>query len=231
MKKETLVKFYSVYKLYIFPSAIALSSLFLIIFAIYPQAVKLIENQKLAGDSINRTQFLATKVQALEGYDEEDLSQKVNIVLDSFPSDKEYGRVLGLLQGLAAQSGFIVSSISFGNASGKTGAANSFGVNLEVSGPKALFRALLSSLDNSPRIVRVSSLDILSARSADVLNVKLAIEVLYSPIPQNLGTIDSPLPNISSEEEGLIAALKTTTLPASASAATTSPRGKVNPFE
>lgn len=234
MKKEPIFKFYFVYRLYIFPAIIVLSSFFLVIFVIYPQIVKLIENQKLAGDIVNKTQFLNTKVQALENYNAEELSQKVRVVLGSLPSDKEYGSVLGVLQNLIAQSGFVINSIALGNTSGKTGNANSFGINLEITGPGTLFQNLLTSLDNSPRILRVNSVDISSARSSDTLNAKVALDVLYSPVSQSLGNVDSPLPELSQKDEELISALQSSaraSLPASSSAVITSPRGKANPFD
>lgn len=231
MKKETVSKFYLRYRLYIFPAIVALSSLFLIIFAIYPQTAKLIENQKIAGDLMNKSQFLATKVTALESFNEEDLSQKVGVALKAFPVDKDYGNIFGLLQGLATQSGFTISSIALGNTSGKLGNASSFAIKLEVSGPKSFFQNFLNSLDNSPRIMRVSSVDISSAQTSTTLNAALVIEILYSPAPQNFGTVDSPLPSLSQKEEELLATLSRTVVPASPSAVQTSPRGKSNPFE
>ena len=46
MKKEDLIKFYTAYRAYIFPAGVALASIFLILFVIYPQTVKLFNNQK-----------------------------------------------------------------------------------------------------------------------------------------------------------------------------------------
>ncbi len=231
MKKETINKFYLRYRLYIFPAIVALSSLFLIIFAIYPQTAKLIENQKVAGDLTNKSKFLETKVVALESYNGEDLSQKVGMALDAFPADKDYGNILGLLQGLAAQSGFTISSIALGNTSGKLGNASNFEIKLEIKGPRNLFQIFLMNLENSPRIMRVSSIDISSAQASEALDAAVVIEVLYSPSPQSFGTVDSPLPTLSQKDEEILVALSRTTLTASFSAVQPSQRGKANPFE
>lgn len=231
MKKETIIQFYLHYRLYIFPVIVALSSLFLIIFAIYPQTAKLIENQKVAGDLTNKSKFLATKVAALESLNGEDLSQKVGIALNVFPTDKDYGNILGLLQGLTAQSGFTISSITLGNTSGKLGNENSFEIKLEIKGPRNLFQIFLMNLENSPRIMKVSSLDISSTQASETIDAAVVIVVLYSPTPQSFGTVDSPLPSLSQKEEELLVVLSKTALTASRSAVQPSQRGKANPFE
>lgn len=231
MKKEIALQFYSRYKLYIFPAVVALSSLFLIIFAIYPQTAKLIENQKVAGDLMNKSKFLATNVAALESVNGEDLAQKIGITLNVFPTEKDYGKVLGLLQGLAAQSGFIISSVTLSNTSGKVGNANSYEIKLEIKGPKTLFQNFITNLENLPRIIRVSSIDISSNQASETISTSVVIEALYSSMPQTFGAVDSPLPSFSQTEEDLLIALSKISFTASSSAVSTSQRGKTNPFE
>lgn len=231
MKKETIAKFYLQYRLYIFPAIVALSSLFLIIFAIYPQTAKLIENQKTEGDLVNKSKFLTTKVVALESYNEEDLSSKVGVVLNAFPAYKDYERILGLLQGLTMESGFTISSIALSGTSGQAGNSNSFGIKLEIKGPKALFQNLLTSLENSPRIMRIGNIDITTAQASEAVDAAVGLEVLYSSMPQNFGSIDSPLPELTQKEEELLASFAERSASASPSAAQSSQRGKANPFE
>src|SRR3989304_7777764 len=98
MKKEILIKFYTTYRLYIFPAVVGLSSLFLIVFAIYPQVIALINNQKLFGELIDQSKFLEAKADTLESYDENDLARKVNLVIPAYPQDNDFGRILDVLQ-------------------------------------------------------------------------------------------------------------------------------------
>ncbi|MBI4038618.1 type 4a pilus biogenesis protein PilO [Candidatus Daviesbacteria bacterium] len=231
MNKSNLVKFYSTYKLYIFPTVVGLSALFLILFVIYPQAVKLVTNQKKEGELVNKSEFLESKVLALESYDGEDLSRKLEYTLSAFPEEKDFGNVIGLLQQLAGQSGFNVSSIALGASSSKA-KQESYEVKLEVTGAKALIQTLLSNLENSPRLIQVGGIEI-SSSSSQGTDVSLTISVLYSPILTNFGSIDSPLPQLSQQEEELISRLSRETsivsgLPTNAAL---TPRGKVNPFE
>lgn len=231
IKKETVAKFYLNYKFYIFPAIVALSSLFLIVFAIYPQTVKLLDNQRLSNDLINKSKFLETKVAALESYDAEDLSRKVELVLNSYPADKDFGNILGILQQQATQFGFNIVSASLGGAASKLGNTESYEIRLEVVGAKASLSSFLNSLENSARLMRVKSIDI-SSGQASTFSVALIVEVLYAKAPQTFGSIDSPLPTFGQKDEELLASLTATTgTVATPSAIPPSQRGKLNPFE
>lgn len=235
MKKEIVAKFYSKYKLYVFPLIVTLSSLFLIAFAIYPQTIKLISNQKAIGNLINKSNFFETKVTALGSYDETDLSRKVGLALSTYPVDKDFGNTVGLLQQLAVQLGFNVKAISLGGAAGKFGKSESFEIKLEIQGSKALLPTLLNNLENSSRLVRITSIDISSNQNSGAVDASLAVEILYSPIPQNLETVDSVLPEFSQKDEDLITALARVNETAQSLSATESSvpslKGKSNPFK
>ncbi len=233
MKKEEVIKFYINFRLYIFPAVVALSSLFLIISVIFPQVVKLLENQKAIGELTNKSKFLDTKVVALESYNSEDLSRKVGFALSSLPADRDFGNILGLLQQAISQAGYTINSVSFGSATGKVGTSSSYEVKMEIKGSKITFQTLLNNLENLIRLVRVSSIDISTNQLTQALDIALVVEVLYSPIPQSFGSVDSPLPQISQKDEELLArlAVGANVIVSSPSATLGLPRGKSNPFE
>ncbi|GEM_PF-2041235 len=244
MTKEDLIKFYSIHKAQIFPVIVALSSLFLIIFVIYPQTARLISNQNALGDLNRRSEFLETKVVALESYDEGELSNRVGLILTTLPTDKDFGNVLGLLQQLTVQSGFSANSISFSNSASKIAKLRNFEVKLDIRGSKASLQTLLDNLENSPRLVRINSIDALSRGDTETIESILGVDALYSELPKDFGGIDSPLPELSEKDNELISKLEqlkqaafeqggqTALVPStSSSSAVESPRGKSNPFE
>lgn len=230
MQKEFIVNFYTNYKLYIFPAVVALSSLFLIIFAIYPQTKNLIENQKTVGELNQKSQFLNNKVSALESYDEEDLSQKAQFVLNALPVDRDLGNTLGLLQYVVAQSGFSINSINFGSAGGKVDNAESFEVKLEVKGTKALLQTLLNNLESSPRLIKIKNFDISSNQNAQSVDVSLVLEILYLQLPKSFGAVDSPITQLTQKDEAMISSLEQAIKLVPATSARSS-KGKANPFE
>lgn len=234
MKKEVLAKFYQTYKLVVFPAVVALSSLILIIFVIYPQTAKLFANSKVEADLKSKSKLLEAKADSLENYDEADLTRKVVYVLNAFPGEKDFLNVMVLLQILTSQSGFNILSLSPGSGSAsEPGKQPSYQVKLEILGPKQALSSLVTSIEQSSRIMRVLNLEISATRQADVVNVILSLEVLFSPLPSQLGTVDSPLPVLTSEDEQLIAKLAASapSVVVPTETVTLGPRGKSNPFE
>lgn len=237
MKKEELLKFYQDYRIYIFPLLVALSSLVLIVFVIYPQISKLIANQQIKEEISSKSSFLEVKAQVLDSVDQVDLERKVDFALRSFPADKDFASVLGLLQALAAQSGFSIISAQLGAAQPKGGNVESYTLRLDLLGSNTSLLVFLSSIENSTRIMRVSSIEVSPGRESQGATVSINVEVLYSSAPKTYGSLDSPLPELDSEDEEIIARL------AGASGLTGSqagqpatsgplgPRGKSNPFE
>lgn len=232
MKKETVAKFYQKYRLYIFPAIVALSSLFLIVFAIYPQTVKMITSQQTAGNLMNKSKFLDAKVSALESYNEEDLTRKVKLSLASLPAEKDFGNVIELLQHLVGQAGFSVAGITLGSSANKLANSESFEIRLEIKGNKALLPFLLDSLEKSPRLMRISNIDASSNQNSGTLDAALGMEVLYSGLPQSFGSIDSPLPEFNQEDEELIVTLARSVGSISPSSTVSAgPRGREDPFK
>lgn len=231
MKKEGLLKFYLHYRLYIFPAVAVVSSLILIIFVIYPQAVKLLTNQKLEQDLSKKGAFLEEKAQALESYDTADLSEKIKYVLSSYPTDKDFANAVGVLQNLMAQAGFNIVSLSLGGSSGKEAKLQSYSVKLDLLGPLRFLPVLLSNIEGSPRLMRVSGIETTVGKDEASATITLNIEVLYSEAPSGFGTVDSPLTQLSQKDEEVLAALASSGVSQLEATAAAAPRGKSNPFE
>mgnify|MGYP001558324875 CR=1 FL=1 len=232
MKKETVIKFYLTYRLYLFPVAIAISSLILIFLIIIPQLGKLISNQKAEKALVNNLKFLEVKAQTLDSYDSNDLSNKVSYVLASFPQDKDFGNVIGLIQNLTIQSGFSLTTMTISTATNKTANAQSYSIELEVVGPKNLISILLSNIERSTRLMRVGSIEIRNTISQQTVNISLSLDVLFAPTPASFGSIDSTLPDLSQKDQELLTTLAKNFTPVFTSENVSLPsRGKANPFE
>lgn len=235
MKKEEILKFYQNHRLYIFPLAVVFSSLILIVFVIYPQMVKFISNYKVEREIIDKSKFLESKVRSLESYDSADLNRKVEFALNSYSIDKDFINAVGLLQNLTAQSGFSITSMSLGGNSQKKENAQdqSYSIKLEITGPTTQLPALLSSIDSSPRLMRVSSMDTVLEKDPKSAVISLNVEVLYSAAPKDIGDIYAPLPSLSEQDEEIIAKLAGLSSQANFQqpVVQSGPRGKENPFE
>lgn len=231
MKKEEFLKFYLNYRLYLFPAAVALASLILIIFVIYPHAVKLIAGKQVEGIILDKSKFLEAKAQVLESLDQADLERQVNFALGSLPQDKDFVSALSLLQSLTSRSGFDITSVSLGSGSSKNINAQSYHLTLKIFGSLNLLPILLSNIENSSRLMRVSTFETTTGGNLPAADISLNIEVLYLPAPTDFGSVDSPLPSLSEKDQEVIAKLAKRDTSAPPKTTQLGPRGKANPFE
>lgn len=233
MKKEAILQLYQTYRLYIFPAIVALSSLVLIIFVIYPQTIKLVTNQKVEGEILDKSKLLVAKAEALENYDPTDLSQKVDIAINSYPVDKDFVSALGILQNLTSQAGFSIITMSLGSGSIKIPNTQAYNIKLDVLGPGSLLPVLLSNIESSSRLMRMSSIEVTLGKDSKATIISLNVDVLYSSAPQAFGSVDSPLPELSEQDQEVIVKLARVGTSASSHQITSQlgSRGKANPFE
>lgn len=232
MNKELSINFYQKYKLFIFSGVVAFSSLILIIFVIYPQVLKLIANQKVEGEMISKTKFLDDKAQALANYDKSDLDRKVALALNSYPADKDFISAFSLLQNVVSQSGFTTAAIGLGSGSLKTANTNSYDLKVDILGPASLVPVLLRNIESSFRLMRVGSVEAVAGTDPQFVNLTLGVNVLFSPAPSSFGSADSPISELTQEDEDVIARLAkaVNSIPATQSRMQVA-RGKSNPFQ
>lgn len=231
MKRQEALKFYSKYNFYIFPSVVALSCLLLIVFVIFPTLSQLISNQKTTGELANKHKALEAKASALEGFSEEDLKFKLSSLLNVFPTEKDFGNALFVIQGITKELGFIISSFTIGGGSEK--GEQSYIVKITLQGLKTSFPTLLNKIESSKRVMRIQTIDITQGRDLQFLEANLSIEVFFASAPSGFGGVDSPLPSLSEREEELIASFASGTAPSAALQEEVIPTtiGKANPFE
>ncbi len=241
MRKDDLLKLYQTYRLYIFPAGIILASAILIIFVIYPQTVSLLDNQKVKTELAAKNNFLEVKAEELETYNNQDLVQKVTYVVTAYPPAKDYISAISVLQNIVLQSNFSVTSlVLLGDnvQDGKKSPSSSYGIKLEVSGPLQLLPQLLAKIENSPRIMRLSSIEVIPGKDPKASSASLVVDVLYSSEQGNVGSVDTPAPKLSEKDEEIIQKLAKL-IPAANAQTNVSvstptvigPRGKENPFE
>ena len=224
--------FYQAHKLYKFPVVVAASSLILIIFVIYPQISSLLSNQKTQDETLGKISVLEAKAQALESYDPADLNLRVSYALNVYPAEKDFMTAIGILQKLTSKLGFEISSLALGSAgSNKLTNAQSFNIKLDITGPEAMLNKLLKDIESSPRLMRINSLEVNSSRQTGAGAAALVVDVLFAQAPSGFGSIDSPLPELSSKEQEIIQKLARFSSTAAQSVVKFGPRGKENPFE
>ena len=234
MNREEALKFYERFKIYIFPFVAALSCLILIFFVIYPQGVKLLSNKGVQDDLAKRSEFLEAKAATLESVDEAGLTTKLQYALASYPPEKDFANILGIIKGVANENGFSINGMIINPSAGGGGTdSQKYSVKTDLLGSKNLLSRLISSIESQPRIMKVATIEITKNPLSDSISVLMDIEVLYEPAPVSFGGSDSPIPEISQEDEELLATLASFRGPSqpTVSVPQAGPKGKSNPFE
>ncbi len=213
---------------------VAISCLILIFFVIFPQFLSLISAHTAAGELSSKAKFLEVKAQALQNYNEEDLSSKVSYALSAYPEDKDYANALSALQGIASKWGFVITAFALSGGEVKIKGAQSYVIKLDITGSRALLPSFLNEIEISNRLMRVNGLEVSSGRDTAAVESSLTILAFYAPVPTTFGSVDSPLPTLSSEEEEIITKLSSNApvqLPSEEPQEVIIPTGKANPFE
>lgn len=234
MDKKQLIEIYQKYRLILFPGITAISSVVLIVLVIFPQLSKFMSNNTAYNDIVKKNDFLEVKAIDLEVVNEVDLKQKLDTSLVALPANKDITEIIGIIQSIIAQSGFVLSSLQFGEDI-SIGGQSAFKVKLDIAGSATVLNVLLSNIESSYRPMKIDTIDISNPKNSDNINGTLTINVFYAPIPNTLGSIDAPVPKLSEKEEEIISTLARSTTVATEntniSIGNFAPRGKINPFE
>lgn len=235
--KEMLGKFYTKYKTIIYPFFVGIASLTLVILVIIPQIKGYLGSKDSELKIQNRLKILESKAKELENINDDELRRKVQSAVAALPTEKDYTSVIGFLQRLSAEAGINLESVILDSGGAKnTAIASSFAVKVEINAGKLNFDEFLKKIENAPSVLKISNISV-DRGTDDLISSSLVIDVFYSPTPNTLGSIDSPLPKLTSEEEVLIQELVSSlavvpvTSVSSKQPENILPRGKSNPFE
>lgn len=232
MNLELVKSFYKQYRSPIFMISTGIASLVLIGVLIIPQIIILIDNNKAYQDITTKSKFLEVKATDLQKINQEELKNKLDASFIALPADKDLNNTIGIMQSIVASSGFGLQSLSF---SSTTEEKQSFGVKLEVTGPKDSLNKLLTGLESSYRPLRVRTLDMISPKSGNIISGTIGVDVFFAPIPDSIAAVDAPTPELNSKDEELIGSLviqaaESGFVPETEQAVLQVP-GKSNPFE
>lgn len=142
-----------------------------------------------------RLSRLTGKATLLESLDEYELEKKVAIAEKALPSKKALAEILVGLSSLSSENGvsFIGFSIAPGGLLPEEFEELVFQATFE--GARDKLESFLGKLNQVLPIMKVTSFDIQEEK------IMVKIESYSSPLPESLGKIDAPLPQITKEEE------------------------------
>jgi len=232
--KTQIKEFYGKYRVFIYPAVVSVASLIIIILVLIPQIQAFIDGRSTLEDANQKSKFLETKASELSNIDSEDLSKKLSLAVSSLPTDKDYGSIIGIIQRIGSDTGARIVSLSISSGAAEKNVG--FSVQLTVIGLKESVDRMIENIENSPRIMKVSNMEISTSRTDGAVGADFVVNVFYEPAPKTLGSIESELPKFSQADEEILARLASTSLSTTSPSSPTGPsqllpRGKANPFQ
>jgi Tfp pilus assembly protein PilO len=235
MKIEDIVGIYQRYKIVIFPVLVGVLSVVIGYTIIYHQISLYISGNDEISRLKDRITRLTTKAQTLSSLDTSNLQTELDTSLTALPADKDLANLIGLIQSQAAVNNVILVTASVGQTGGDPKAKfNPFILTLEVGGSTVNFRNFVNSLEKTPRVMRVATLNVSPSIASSAASATTAVELYYAPTPSEVGAIDAPVPTISQSEQDILDNLssESTVVPTVGGAPVDSvPQGKANPFQ
>ena len=213
------------YMIFIYPLAVGVASLILIFFVIVPQLQGFLSGQENVSSARIRLNNLDAKAATLANFDQKAYTEKLLAAFSSLPVDQDLSAIVGIFQNLTTSAGMALSNLRVGGEE----EGNSYSVTAEVVGPANNLSLLLDVVDNSPRVMKLVTLDTNPA-GGDLVNATISVNVFYAPAPDSLGLVDTPLPELTEEDQAILTSL---TVPGSVGIPepVLLPSGKSNPFE
>lgn len=162
-----------------------------------PKIKTIVEFKGGLGKEREKLSRLTEKSTLLEGLDEYELGKRVAMVEEALPSKKAVAEILVALSFVAEESN--ASLVGFDISPGELFPEKFEEIIFKATfeGPRDDVEKILRRVNQVLPVTRVISFNIKETKTT------LEIESYFSPLPKSLGKIDTPLPKISKEEEGV----------------------------
>lgn len=231
MKIETLKFFYINYRIFIFPGIIAVCCLILLLTIILPQSAVFFSDLKSEKNISDKIANIERKIADLSQLNQTELETGLQTALMLYPGEKDLIGAISTLQQAMSGLGFIPGSMQIGSGSLQKSGGQNFSITTVATGPKELVGTLINSIENSGRVMRISSISISPGLTNDSSAANFNIEVLYSPLISQSVSIDKPVEKLTDQETTLINKYAQSVTVNQMPVGTLGPRGKENPFE
>ena len=208
-----LRRFLRIYQGFVVSGAILLFGTVAFAFAVLPgiRATRdLYENLK---DIKKEVQALSGKLTFLQSVSEDDIRDRLMIMLSAVPAEKSVPTIFSTVEGFAKQTGVSIAemsllspgSLSTGAATRQSAAEKKIGAStlpftLNASGTYDEIRAFVGQINKIRRIFDVTSFDISTTSTGDT-TVRLSLTVFYQSIEEKVGSIKSPVVALTTKEE------------------------------
>lgn len=165
----------------------------------------------------HESEMLSTKLSNLNMQDEPSLRQQLAALISAVPTDKSLPTVFSTVEGVAAQAGVSIVSMSLsgdtalasGSAKKQTAQEKQIGArtipfSVTIEGPLSSIQQFITLAPKVRRLLRIRTFAISFPENDRPINIALQMDAFYESSPTNLGKAGSLLPTLTDAEESII---------------------------
>ncbi len=201
LKKLTKNEFFIKYKTAIIPIFSILISLLLIFLITVPQTIKYLEDLKKLSELKNQTDFFQNKAKTLSSISKSLYQTNLETTLIALPPDQDIPGTMFYISNILSKNGLTLQSMTFSNKPNISSNVSDYQIRIEVIGELTKIKNLVTDLKNSPRILKLNRIELISGSNAAEIHADMDLTTFFQPLPKTIGAVDQPVTALSDQEE------------------------------
>lgn len=201
------------YQVIVWIIATTLTCISMTFFIIYPQTMEYLSLNQTISSNQSQIQLLTQKLDNLKKISLAEYKRSYTTLLQALPKERDLLPAIATIQNVVIENNLQILTVGFSSGSTSQANTDSFIINLELSGRLNDIKNFASQINQSPRLMKLNSIDISTDRKTGNYHSAIAIQVLYNPSPDASTEIDTPIDPLSQQDLNLINDLSTS-LPA-----------------
>jgi Tfp pilus assembly protein PilO len=205
-KLKRFIRLNKLLAIYIGLFVIGLIALFIGIIPSIQKSIALVSELRSLQTEISRMQ---QKASMLSSFDQTSLETTVQDVLAAVPTDKSIHTLMSTVEAIALKNGLSIADLSIeGIGTLATGSAkvaakpegNVMSETIVLQGDLVPLRNFLADSVQVRRLLRIKRMELTAVPKSTAMNMKLVIEVFYSPLPTSISKVSDSIEPFSAKE-------------------------------
>jgi Tfp pilus assembly protein PilO len=199
---------YLKYGVFLIPFVTLLVALIILLLITIPQSFKLIENNQVLAEIKQKKVDYQTKISTLNKVDTEEYKANLNDVLYLLPTDKDIPSAINSILDVLSSSGLTLTNFSLGTATPAKNGAESFAVNIDISGNITQLKNFIELTSKSSRLMKITDLSINNSTGQEIQS-SIDLIVFYAPLDTSVKTsAEQKISLLTEDDQKLLADIK-----------------------
>lgn len=202
IKKNPLFKKYN---FLILPVISIIFCVVVVIFLLMPSVFKVMEVDKSIAQAKSQSENYNNKVLKLKDIDLATYKSDIATIAKALPYEMDLTSAINILNLLVSLNGLQSENLAFGNPREGEDGLMVIQMNLDLKGNTRQLEGFIKSAQESPRIVKIDSIDVVNSRTSDTIQAAVVVFLYYKEQTAVNLSIDGAVPTKNEELNKLLA--------------------------